>query len=217
MKLSDFSEFLLCDASGEKLKLALCDARGAVLRSADSQERAMEAFFGSLAEICPDADALANVNAVALCTGTGSILGTRTASVGLCTIAKFTGAEIFEWNCMEVAARALADAGRDGFSLFTPSRKGYANILVFESGVSLLREIELAEIEAVARGDRILLKQREKNDPAFSDFEIFELDDATAAATLAKHAPLAHHCTSTPDAKSLTEREYVKWKAQAHI
>ena len=217
MKLGDFSEFLLCDASGDKLKLALCDANGKVLRSADSAERAMEAFFDSLAKICPNADALAKVKAVALCTGTGSILGTRTASVGLCTIAKFTRAEIFEWNCMEVAAHALADSGANGFSLFTPSRKGYANILVFESGVSLLREITLEEIDAVARGKRILLRQREKIDPAFADFEIFELDDATAAATLAKHAPLARRCTSTPDAKSLTEREYVKWKAQAHI
>ena len=39
--------------------------------------------------------------------------------------------------------------------------------------------------------------------------EIFE--------TLKKYPELLNHCDFPPDAKSLSKREYVKWKAQAHI
>ena len=189
--------------------------KGGTVVSARDGGKAMEDFFEALAECA--GGGLANIGAFVLCTGTGSVLGTRTASVGFAVAAKFTGAKMFQFNCMEVAAHALSEKVGGAFSLFTQSRKGYANILNFDGGVKLLREIPAGEISALALRKRFTLRQRQKTDAALSDFEMFEMPAAEIAQTLLKYPELARECSDTPDAAPLTEREYVKWKAQAHI
>lgn len=215
MNLNNLKKIIIADATGQHLKLALCqDCK--VVKKSTVQGQALECFFQALNEIC-NTQTLAEVDAFFLCTGTGSILGTRTASVGLSTISKFTNAKIFEYNCMEVASYALAQKGENKFSLFTPSRKGFVNILNFNSKIELLKEIKIDEIQSLAFEKKISLYQRDKTDAVFAQMQQFKISEEEIASTLFKHPELITLCTETPDAKSLTEREYVKWKAQAHI
>lgn len=215
MLFTDFSKTLIVDATASVLKIALCqDCK--VISTSTTNGQAMECFFQALSEVCANCN-LTDIEAIALCTGTGSILGTRTASVGIATIVKFSKAKIFEYNCMEVASHAIALTQKEKFSLFTPSRKGFVNILNFNEKIELLKEIKIDEIQTLAFDKKILLKQRNKIDSTFADFEIYNLDESTTANVLKHYPQLATICHDTPDAKPLTEREYVKWKAQAHI
>ncbi len=213
MSITDFSEILIVDATGESMKMAL--VKGGAVAAARDGGKAMEDFFRTFAE-CAGGE-LANIGAFVLCTGTGSVLGTRTASVGLSVASIFNAAKMFEFNCMEVAAFALSEKIGGEFSLFTQSRRGYANILNFGGGVKLLREIPADEISALALPKRFTLRQRQKTDAALAGFEMLEMSAAEIAQTLLKHPELARECSDTPDAAPLTEREYAKWKAQAHI
>ena len=215
MNLTNFSKIIIVDATSAELKVALCiDSKLSAVSQTKAQ--AMEGFFQALHDVCKQCN-LSEIEAFALCTGTGSILGTRTASVGIATITKFTNAKIFEYNCMEVATFALADSGENNFSLFTPSRKGFANILNFNGAITLLKEIQISDIDNFAFDKKILLWQRDKVNDALAQFQTYKLDEQHTLDTLMQHPHLAHLCSDTPDAKSLTEREYVKWKAQVHI
>ena len=215
MEISDFKKTMLIDATGERLKMGLfCPPEPP--RIAAAEARAMECFFESLGQLCPTPAELRQVEAFALCTGPGSALGTRSASVVAATISKFSGAKIFEWNCMEVAACAISRACAK-FSLFAPSRKGFANMLKYNNKITDLREIKTCDIAAEARGIKILLRQRTPQNADFGGFEDFDLDLPTAFEIIMQNPALARFCPHAPDAKPLTKREYVKWKAQAHI
>ncbi len=213
MDISLFGRILIADATSEELKMALVE-NGRIAKTINAG-RAMEHFFEALGE-CTGGD-FAGISAFVLCTGTGSVLGTRTASVSLSTIAQFTGAQIFQFNCMEVGALYLSEKIDGKFTLLTQSRKGYANILNYDGGIKLLKEITVDQIDSTAHPRRLVLRQRAKADPALAKFETFELDALQTAQTLLKNPKLAAQCSQSPDAKPLTEREYVKWKAQAHI
>ena len=215
MLLTDFSKIIIVDATSAKLKVALCE-NGKISEFAQVNGQAMECFFQALEQVCKKYKPI-EIEAFALCTGTGSILGTRSASVAIATIANFSNAKIFEYNCMEVAAYAIANTNQYNFSLFTPSRKGYVNILNFEEKIKLLKEIKIDEISEFSLEKKIVLWQRDKIDVAISEFPTFYLDEKSTLEVLVQNPHLASICEDTPDAKPLTEREYVKWKAQAHI
>ena len=215
MNLSNLKKIVIVDATSQHLKLALCKDC-CIEKKSTVVGQALECFYQALTDVCPQ-NLLEEIDAFILCTGTGSILGTRTASVGIATITKFTKAKIFEYNCMEVATHSLADKGENCFSLFTPSRKGYVNILNFNSKIELLKEIKFEEIESVAFAKQISLHQRNKLDATLAQMQQYNISEEEIATTLFAHPELLTPCTETPDAKSLTEREYVKWKAQAHI
>ena len=211
MDIRLFGRILIADATSEELKMALVE-NGRIAKTINAG-RAMEHFFEALGE-CTGGD-FSGISAFVLCTGTGSVLGTRTASVSLSTIAQFTGAQIFQFNCMEVGALYLSEKIDGKFTLLTQSRKGYANILNYDGEIKLLKEITVDQIDSTAFPRRLVLRQRAKADLA--KFETFELDALQMAQTLLKNPKLAAQCSQPPDAKPLTEREYVKWKAQAHI
>ncbi len=210
----EFSKIIVIDPTGETLKIALFE-NGIARAFATTRGQTMETLFQNLSEVA--GDEINEIEAFLVCTGTGSILGTRTATVAISTIAKFSGAKIFEWNCMQVAARAIADKGEDKFSLFTPSRKGFANLLNFDKEEKFLKEITIDKISEIAFDKKISLFQRTNTPAPIAEFERFDLDEQTAFETLKRHPELLSECLETPDAKSLTKREYVKWKAQAHI
>ncbi len=209
-----FSKIILLDPTGEALKMALFED-GVMQKQAQTKGQTMETLFQNLSEVA--GENINKIEAFFVCTGTGSILGTRTATVALSTIAKISGTKIFEWNCMQVAARAIANKGENKFSLFTPSRKNFANLLNFDKEEKCLQEIAIEEIAQMAFEKKISLFQR-KNVPApISEFESFDLDEQTAFDVLRANPEQLQECFETPDAKTLTKREYVKWKAQAHI
>ena len=215
MNISEFDKIALIDASGEPLKAGLF-ARGMPPKIASVGERALEGLFDAIGQLCPSPRHLREVEAFAICAGPGSVLGVRAASAAVSTISKFTRAKIFAWDCMEVAAAAIA-MERGEFTLLAPSRKGFANMLNYRGKVEEYREIAIEEIGAAALPLKILLRQRALPAPPFDGFDAFDLGIQTAFETIMKNPALAAHAAQTPDAKTLTKREYAKWKAQAHI
>lgn len=220
--LSDFKSLAVADASGERVKMALLSS-GAVVAEISRDKMAMEIFAESLSELC--GGELGKVEAFALCTGPGSMLSTRVGSCILSTISALTNAELFSWDCMQTAAFALYKgfAGslnaseKEEFKILAPSRKGFVNVLDFKGGEVALQEE--AEIESAQDwgGLAFLLDQRSKVDDRLQGIKRLDLTAKAAAMTLLSEPLLARKCKAVPEPKSLSNREYVKWKAQARI
>jgi len=206
---------LYIDASGCEVKLALSEdavfAGGRV-----SAEAALESFCESFAELVPEPS---KISLFAICTGPGSMLGTRFASTFVSTVASLTGAKIAEWNGMRAAAFALSETRKvSEFSLFAPSKKGSANILNFGGGnVEFEGEIDLSQIGARAKQEKFLLFQRKNPPPEIANFKTVNLTPRQIFEVLERRGELLSPCSAPPDAKSFANREYVKWKAQARI
>lgn len=111
--LRDFETFAVADASGSSVKIALVRG-GETVMEASRPNMAMEGFASALAEAC--GSGLGEVGAFALCVGPGSMLSTRVASCALSTVAALTGAKLFSWDAMQVAAARPPPRVRRGIS-----------------------------------------------------------------------------------------------------
>ena len=220
--LSDFKSIAVADASGERVKMALMSG-GAVVAEISRDKMAMEIFAESLSELCGGEPG--KVEAFALCIGPGSMLSTRVGSCILSTISALTNAELFSWDCMQAAAYALYGglAGnlnareKDEFRILAPSRKGFVNVLDFKGGeVALQEEVEIGLAQECG-GLAFLLDQRATVDDRLKGLQSLDLTAKAAALTLLSKPLLAQECKAVPEPKSLSNREYVKWKAQARI
>lgn len=220
--LRDFETFAVADASGSSVKIALVRG-GETVMEASRPNMAMEGFASALAEAC--GSGLGEVGAFALCVGPGSMLSTRVASCALSTVAALTGAKLFSWDAMQVAAAALHRgfvAGfpemRGDFRIVAPSRKGYANVLDFRGGCAARQEeVEIGGLDAMEPLPAALLDQRAVADPRLAGFKRLDLPASAAARALLADPGLAELCALPPEPKSLSKREYVKWKVQARI
>ncbi len=205
---------LIIDGSGECVKLALAVGGGLAFES-KSDAQSIESVAAEVAKLPAE---LSEIGAYAVCTGPGSMLGTRFASAYVSTLAKLFGADIFEWDAMQTAAFALADAGMPEFSLLAPSRKGYANLLNFAGGaIESESETEIPLLPPLLKQKVYNLYQRKNAADEIAQFEKIDIEPKLIFGTLKKHPELLSKCDIPPDAKPLTRREYVKWKAQAHI
>ena len=214
--LSDFKSLAVADASGERVKMALLSS-GAVVAEISRVKMAMEIFAESLSELC--GGELGKVEAFALCIGPGSMLSTRVGSCILSTISALTNAELFSWDCMQTAAFAgsLNASEKEEFKILAPSRKGFVNVLDFKGGeVALQEEVEIESAQDCG-GLAFLLDQRSKVDDRLQGIKRLDLTAKAAAMTLLSEPLLARKCKAVPEPKSLSNREYVKWKAQARI
>lgn len=220
--LSDFKSIAVADASGERVKMALMSG-GAVVSEISRDKMAMEIFAESLSELCGGEPG--KVEAFALCIGPGSMLSTRVGSCILSTISALTNAELFSWDCMQTAAFALyggfagnLNAREKGeFRILAPSRKGFVNVLDFKRGeVALQEEVEIGLAQECG-GLAFLLDQRSTVDDRLKGLQRLDLTAKAAALTLLSKPLLAQECKAVPEPKSLSNREYVKWKAQARI
>lgn len=207
---------IIIDASGENVKIALAE-NNLLAKEITTAAPALETVSQAMYDICSDFSKIENY---AICTGPGSMLGERFASAFVSTLAKLHNAKIFEWDSMKVATFAIANTPTtpDKFSLFTPSRKGFANIVNFADGKILeQKEIEISTIDESSEEKKYILKQRKVLPKELSEFEEVQISPSQIFETLKAHCDLLSPCDMPPDAKSLTQREYVKWKAQAHI
>lgn len=219
--LFDFGTTVVADASGERLKIALAEG-GEVRAHLECRNMAMEGFAQALSDLCggdPN-----KVGAFALCVGPGSMLSTRVASCVVATIAALSGAKLFEWDTMQVAAFAVSSGfvpdspacGR--LRILAPSRRGFVNYLDFDGGkIAVQTEAEIDSLEPLPDAPAFLLDQRAAVDPRLADFPRLDLSASAAVRTLAAYPLLARQTDGAPEPKSLVKREYVKWKAQAHI
>lgn len=205
---------LIIDGSGERVKLALASGGESAFES-QSEAQSIESVAAEIAKLPAE---LSEIGAYAICTGPGSMLGTRFASAYVSTLAKLFGADIFGWDAMRVAAFAIADAGTPEFSLLAPSRKGFANLLNFSGGaVESESETEIPLLPPLLKQKVYHLYQRKNAADEIAQFEKIDIEPKRIFGTLKRHPQLLSKCDIPPDAKSLTKREYVKWKAQAHI
>ena len=207
---------LIIDASGENVKIAFSQ-NGTLSAKITTDSPALESVSQAINDLCKDFSEIENY---AICTGPGSMLGERFASVFASTLAKLHNAKIFEWDIMQATAFVIADslAVSEKFALFTPSRKGFANILIFaDSKIIEEKEIEISAINDFAQYKKFTLRQRKNQPVELSQFEEIQPTPVQIFQALKNHATLLSECDLPPDAKSLTKREYAKWKAQAHI
>ena len=137
---------IIIDASGENVKIALAE-NNLLAKEITTTAPALETVSQAMCDICSDFSKIENY---AICTGPGSMLGERFASAFVSTLAKLHNAKIFEWDSMKVATFAMANTPTtpNKFLLFTPSRKGFANIVNFADGKILeQKEIEISTID----------------------------------------------------------------------
>jgi len=213
----DFSKkILLIDASGEKVKLAFSH-NGEVLKEIETSEPAMESLSGAVESLCKDCGVeLKEIQEFGLSQGPGSVLGVRIASAYVSTIAKSYGAKIFVWDSLLVGLYALsARLNKDTLTLAVPSRKGFVNVASLENNeLKFEKELSLDEAKPIFSQKIFHLRQRAK-----AELENSQDVNISLAETLKviKIHNLVEYCSLPPDAKSLTVREYVKWKAQVHI
>lgn len=207
---------LIIDASGENVKIALSQ-NGVLLAEITTTAPALETVSQAMSDACKDFSKIENY---VICTGPGSMLGERFASAFVSTLAKLHNAKIFEWDSMKVSAFTIASMPEspEKFTLLAPSRKGYVNILNFTNGkIVEQKEIEISTLEESAEEKKYALRQRKNPPLELSKFEEFQPTPTQIFQTLKNNPELLSECELPPDAKSLTQREYVKWKAQAHI
>ncbi len=210
----EFKNYAIVDACGARVKIARI-ACGEIAASVETSEPAMESFCEAFYAACPNP---LELEAVMVCTGPGSVLGIRASSVAMSCIAAISGAKIFEWNSMEVAAFAMFKGGVCRFTLLAPGRKGFANALEFANGNFLdLKEISTEETFNLDPASTFLLDQRENVESPLERFERIALSANEIAETLSAHPELASKCETPPDAKSPAKKEFVKWKDQARI
>ncbi|MBQ6535003.1 MAG: hypothetical protein IJI37_07505 [Opitutales bacterium] len=207
---------MIIDASGRRVKAALAE-NGKLAGAAQAREAALESLSDAACSLCED---FSKVRAYAVCTGPGSMLGERCASAFASTLARLFGAEIFEWDCMKAAAFFISDkdGAPESFAIAAPSRKGFANVLEMRGGKILREEeVEISALENIPeKTKKYLLAQRDIIPAGFENFEKIEMSAEDIFGTLNRHARLLSKCGEPPDAKALSKREFVKWKAQAH-
>ncbi len=211
----------IIDASGR-------NARAAIIRGGEfsgeisSGLQAIESFAQTLEGACKSAGVEAGeISEFFLCVGPGSILGTRTASAAVSTIAAVNEAAIHVWDSLETAAYVLSSRGAKApFAVFAPSRKGFVNCALFD-GEKMLWERELEASDAGSAGkiadNAYLLDQRKTSEPMLEGMEKIELPLSEIWEAINKNPKLCAPADFPPNAKSLSERTYAKWKAPALI
>lgn len=214
-KITDFKNVVIIDASTRKVMTARMENGKAAAEFA-SEDPALETTHQALAKVCDD---FGKIDAFAVCTGPGSVLGIRVAAAAVSSIAAIRGIEVFEYDAMETAAYAAAeDLGKDKFSLIAPSRKGFTNVLNFENGKILSKnEIEIERLEEDTFEIKYLLDQRAESHPKIDAHTRVSAPPARVFEIFKLRPELAKKCPIPPDAKSPGKREYVKWKAPARI
>ncbi len=200
----------IADATGEHAKLAhiLC---GECVCERRADGPALENFAAMLSDL-----KLSEADSLLLAHGPGSVLGTRVASMYFAVLGIFSKAQSYSFDILRVSALAHSAKFKNPFTLLAPSRKGFVNILDFDSkSITFEREIAASDVMGLSRSDIFLLNQKSKTgfdkfpriDPPI--FEIWRALCANPGEAVLNTQPI--------EAKSLTEREYVKWKAQAPI
>ncbi len=208
-----FENFIIiADASGESSKIAQIKNEKIVSEIEDGGA-ALENFANLISQMNPR-----EAEAFLLSEGPGSILGTRAASLHVSVAALFSGAKIYSFDIMRVSALAIANKVREAFSLLAPSRKGFVNILDFD-GKNIIdeREIEIAQLPDFARERIFLLNQRKKVAATIENYTRANPTLSEIWLAIQAHPEELTLRNEAIEAKSLTKREYAKWKAQAHI
>lgn len=206
---------IIIDACQSKTRVAAI-RDGDFLTEKVSEFQAMESFLASLNELLLSIKSTpANIKEFWLCVGPGSILGTRVASAAICSISKVFGTKIFTWDILATSALTLEKRCKKPVTLCAPSRKNFVNIARADGGkIQEEKEIESANANLV---DARLLLQKKTSDKFLAELPVEEFSLSEIFQTLKNDATLLSEAKTPPDAKSLSERNYVKWKAPALI
>ncbi len=204
------NNILVADATGEHAKLAhILD--GTCVKDVRADGPALENFASMLT-----GSNLSEVDSLLLAHGPGSILGTRVASMFFSIFRIFSNAKLYSFDILRVSALVHSTKIKKPFTLLTPSRKGYVNILDFDSGrIKCEREIAVSSVPISPDANIFLLSQKDKVD--FGDFPRIDPTMFEIWSALRANPDESQFNLLPIEAKSLSERKYAKWKAQAPI
>lgn len=208
---------LFIDTASDNISACLAQ-NGKIICSMSKQGGALENMFGILNEIFAAASLNArDVSAFGFCQGVGSILGIRTASAALSTFrAANKNSVCFAWNLLKTYAQILK-ASRSEFAILCPSRKNFSNLLAFENGKTIEKEIASSEIQGI-KLPKYFVEQRKSADKNFENLERVFFNATEIAEFLLENEDFAYVCEPSEilDAAVLAKREYVKWNSPAH-
>ncbi len=197
---------------------------GEVLACEHSEGQAMESVFSLARSVLEKCGAeISQISAFALCAGVGGVLGIRTLSAALSTLAALNeGAEIFTWRMFDAAAlKAREICGGDDFYIVAPSRKNFLNVAWTADGSLRSEEIETLEFARRFSGDKrrcFFIQQRAADGgrPEFlADAENLKVETDEIFRWAMAGALALEPCGMPPDALLLSKREYAKWNSQA--
>lgn len=214
--MRNLKNIIIVDACQSKVRIGIAQ-NGVFKAELETDKQAMESFLESLKKLLENEGLnLAQIDAFALCVGPGSILSTRVASAAISTISKVTNAKIFTWDVLQCSAFALAKRlDESSILLCAPSKKGFANIVSLQNGKILFQK-EISLDTPLAHNAR-LLNQKKTTDLAFEKLERVEFSIKEIWNILIDNETLLEETQTPPNAKSLSERNYIKWKAPALI
>ncbi len=202
------------DASGSVLKCAAM-RDGIFIGGVESEGGAAENFPFAIRKLLKisSASGTDDIDNFAVCEGPGSMLGTRVASAAVSSLvsASKKRAKIFSYDSLVCAARVLISRGEKNFCVVAPSRKGFAN-LIEVSGGEIKSEREVVENFAFPQNSFLLRQRPSEALSGLKDANIQMYEECVAALEISSEVK-----SGTIEAKTLTKREYVKWKAQARI
>ena len=168
----------------------------------------------------------ASLTACGLCVGVGSVLGIRTASAALSTIAFACEKpkSLFSWNLFDAAAaRARKLCAAADFLIVAPSRKNFVNAAWRIDAVSEVSEMPIEDF--CAKFSQLPIATFYIAQKPIADDRLNFLKNAgTMRLSLREIWDFALDGTLNlqlrpipPDATLLSKREYVKWNFQARI
>ncbi len=219
------SKSILLDTCSNCVSAAFAN-EGEILHQESLQGFALENIFNLLLKLKKESGfEFAEIKAFALCAGVGGVLGVRTASAALSTLAYSNNLSgIYTWSLMETAAdKTKKTCGKNDFYIVIPSRKNFLNMVLIENSNQTNFEIsyeEFLEKFENSKHRKFFIKQREILDDRLKFINSFEnpmlsLRDVFYAA---KNSEINFTFSATPpDAISIKKQEYVKWNSQARI
>lgn len=211
---------ILIDASGVPLK-ALFANNGGIVCSREYVTQALEGLPSILETLLKEAGhSMCEVKNFVLCIGPGSMLGTRIASAMLFTLKNLSPeSKFFVYDTLQAHAYAMFDSEKaevrnaKKFAILAPSRKGFTNMILAENG-KIISESEVLESFSFPENSYLLNQRNAPPPEALKDFpELEKFPVSKIFEVLQKNKNLLEEiCETAPEPKTLSEREYVKWK-----
>ena len=129
---------LLIDSASQRLCVSAFDAAGN-LTTRVSQEDASLALFSSISELLSELSLpLPELRAIAYCAGPGSMLGLRTAAMGIRAwqaTGILDGVSIYSFTSLQIGAELAANREDGDFLVVTDARRNSWNAIERKSGV----------------------------------------------------------------------------------
>ena len=141
------NRLLLIDSASQRLCVSAFDAKGNLATVVNLEDASM-ALFSSISELLSEIDLpLDEMRAIAYCAGPGSMLGLRTAAMGI-RAWQATGildkVSIYSFTSLQIGAELVGNQEEEDFLLVTDARRNSWNAIGRKSG-------EIGEVKLISK------------------------------------------------------------------